>query len=470
MALDWAFMRYMTAISRARNFARLLVRATGQRTPLPADQALHLARDPLGLLLLVVGLEALDPGAAALLGPQLLVLARAVARHDRVGGVEDQLGGAVVLLELDHGRLRPVALEVEDVAQVRATPRIDRLVVITDHAQVVMLHRERPDPQVLRAVRVLVLVDMQEAPALLVLGQHVLVLEEPHGLEQQVVEIERVGLAQAFAVAGRQPRDGALAMVRGVLGQERRIEHLVLGPADRAEDDGRPELAGQRHVLFAQDLLHQRLLVVRVVDDEPAPDPDGLPVRAQDPRRQRMERAGHHVPTAFTDEADDPFAQFRGGPVGERDGQDPPRGHVLDADEVRDAMGQHARLARPGTGQDQQRAVRRRDGTRLLGVEGAHDLVGASRDRSRANGRVLRGLGRGRVLRLDRRIPHPGRFVGDRRGRVGEVRERCSRRGFSGFRRGIEGHVAGTAAAGGAHPLIVGRVAYPAPTGADRRR
>ena len=91
-------------------------------------------------------------------------------------------------------------------------------------------------------------------------------LEQPDGLEQQVVEVERVGRPQALLVARREAGDRPLAVVDGVLGEERRVEHLVLGPADRAEHRARPELAGQRQVLLAQDLLHQRLLVVGVVD------------------------------------------------------------------------------------------------------------------------------------------------------------------------------------------------------------
>ena len=84
-----------------------------------------------------------------------------------------------------------------------------------------MLRGERPDPQVLRAVRVLVFVDVEVAPLLLVLGEDVgRLLEEPDGLEQQVVEVERVGLAQALLVAGREAGDRPLAVVRGVLGEE----------------------------------------------------------------------------------------------------------------------------------------------------------------------------------------------------------------------------------------------------------
>ena len=39
-------------------------------------------------------------------------------------GVEDQLGRAVVALELDDGRVGIVALEVEDVADIGASPAV----------------------------------------------------------------------------------------------------------------------------------------------------------------------------------------------------------------------------------------------------------------------------------------------------------------------------------------------------------
>ena len=167
IARDCAFIRYITATSLARNRLDSSSSARRVRTDRarPPDQPVDLARDPLGLLLLVEGLEALDRHAALVLGPQLLVGPALVARHDGVGRVEDQLRRAVVLLELDDRRLGVVALEVEDVLDVRAPPAVDRLVVVPHHAQVPVGRRQRPDPQVLRPVRVLVLVDVQVAPA-----------------------------------------------------------------------------------------------------------------------------------------------------------------------------------------------------------------------------------------------------------------------------------------------------------------
>ena len=56
----------------------VVVGPAGQERALAADQRVDLARDPFGLFLLVVGLEALDRPAAGVLRPELLVLAAAL--------------------------------------------------------------------------------------------------------------------------------------------------------------------------------------------------------------------------------------------------------------------------------------------------------------------------------------------------------------------------------------------------------
>ena len=119
------------------------------------------------------------------------------------------------------------------------------------------------------------------------------------------------------------------------------------------------------------------LLVVGVVDDEPAADPDRLAVAPEDPGAERVERARLDVATRLADERDDPLAQLAGGAVRERHREDLPRPDALDADEVGDPMGEDAGLAAAGAGEDQERPVGRRDGAGLLRVEAADDLLGA---------------------------------------------------------------------------------------------
>ena len=205
---------------RPRRPARARTEPAG---PASGHERLDLARDPLGLLVLAVGLEALDEHAARVLGPELLVLAALVARHDRVRGVEDELRRAVVLLQLDDRRVGVVALEVEDVAQVRAAPAVDALVVVADDGEVVVLAARAADPEVLRAVRVLVLVDVQVAPALLVVGE-----DRPGACSKRrtasLSRSSKSSAAEAFRRpgSGRRPgRTGLVVAARELVGLER---------------------------------------------------------------------------------------------------------------------------------------------------------------------------------------------------------------------------------------------------------
>ena len=244
----------MTATSWPERVATVLVvRATGEDGAATADQALDLAGDPLGLLFLVVGLEALDRQPRPAFAVQsFLSLRAALLRDDRVGGVEDQLRRAVVLLELHDRRVREVALEVEDVAEVRAAPGVDRLVVVADDAQVAV--RSRPGrgptgtapgscPGTRRRG------GSASAPGTAP-GRPGAWSNRRTASQQEVVEVERArpraGAADSDRRAGRSIRS---MVVDRVVGQERRVEHLVLRPADRARAPPRAELAGGRQVV-----------------------------------------------------------------------------------------------------------------------------------------------------------------------------------------------------------------------------
>ena len=81
------------------------------------DEPLDLAEHEPGLGVLVGHHAQLDRVAVAELGPQRLLHRPAVVGDDGVGGREDGLGRAVVLLELDHVGIGVVVTEVEDVAR-----------------------------------------------------------------------------------------------------------------------------------------------------------------------------------------------------------------------------------------------------------------------------------------------------------------------------------------------------------------
>jgi hypothetical protein len=157
----------------------------------------------LRLVALVGSLVEADGVASAAFGDEALLLAGLVVSDHARGAVEDGSGGAVVPLETDHARLGMVLLEVEDVADVGTPPGVDRLVGIPYHAEVAVLPGQLVDQPVLHAVRVLVLVHQHvlPAPAIVVedLGE---AIEELGGLDQQIAEVEGVGVGEEPLIGG----------------------------------------------------------------------------------------------------------------------------------------------------------------------------------------------------------------------------------------------------------------------------
>src|SRR3990170_4833043 len=89
-----------------------------------------------------------------------------IVRDDARRRVEDVLGGAVVLLELDDFSSRKIILKIEDVIDVRSTKTINTLIFVAHRGDVAGLPGQQLHQDVLRLVRVLVLVDEQVLKAL----------------------------------------------------------------------------------------------------------------------------------------------------------------------------------------------------------------------------------------------------------------------------------------------------------------
>src|SRR6476660_5553486 len=150
----------------------------------------ELLDDEVRLVTLVETAGRRDALPAPMRGAQRLAHPPLVGADDDVGEVEDFRRAAVVLLEANDVRLREILVEVEDVPDVGAAPSIDRLVVVTDDADVAVSAGEELDELILRVVRVLILVDedvLELAPVLLELGR--ILGEEANGKDEQIVEV-----------------------------------------------------------------------------------------------------------------------------------------------------------------------------------------------------------------------------------------------------------------------------------------
>ena len=210
---------------------------------------------------------------------------------------------------------------------------------------------------VLRAVRVLVLVDEYVGEALLIGPRDIRkALQQKPGVVEQIVEIHSVGAYEALLVHGEDPRrHGVLeALVR----RGRKVgstSQLVFRLRDAVGESLRRKALGVE-VQLGGDVFHQALRVVGVVYGELARVPYLVGVLAQDAHAHAVEGAHPH-PAHGPCQSGKTRAHLLGCLVGEGDGQNLPGLHAAIAHEMRDAVGEDARLARTRAGQHEQRPV-----------------------------------------------------------------------------------------------------------------
>jgi hypothetical protein len=282
-------------------------------------------RDEVRLLVLVPATVDGRRLTGGVLRPQRLVLALQVVVDDGGGDSQDALRRPVILLEAHHARPREILLEIEDVGNIRTPPTVDRLVWIAHDADVAVLRGQQADDAVLRAVRVLVLVDQHVPPEAAIVRDDVRrVGEEPDDEQQEVVEIDRAGLLQAPFVARVHERGLLLPRPARVAQRLRHADHLVLEIGEAVAGRARGEGA-VRQLPLLHALLQERGAVVLVVDREVPRQADVLPVLAQDADARRVERRDEGRPQPHRgEERLHPPRHLAGGLVGEGHRQDVP--------------------------------------------------------------------------------------------------------------------------------------------------
>jgi hypothetical protein len=305
------------------------------------------------LRVLVLDLD--DPHGIAVsqLAPEVLGLALAVVGDDRVRRLQDRVRRAVVLLERDQLRTAEVPLELEDVADVGAAERVDGLVRVTDREHVLVLAGQELEQAVLGVVRVLVLVDEDVAkrllPARAGLGE---ALEHLDGQHEQVVEVDGVRGVQAALVEPVHVRDGLV-----VEGGDARLvllrpDQLVLRHGDLRVDSAGDEALGITVELLEAE-LHEPDLVGLVVDREVRAVAEARGFAPEDAPARGVEGHDPHAGSDVAEDALETLLHLAGRLVREGDGQDLLRLHTAGGDEVRDAVGEHPRLSRPRSRDDE---------------------------------------------------------------------------------------------------------------------
>ena len=292
--------------------------------------------------------------ARAVFRPQFLLEQLVVVPDQAVGGVEDARRGAVVLFELDDAQCRVIDLQLAQVLDVRAAPRVDGLVVVAHRRERAALADQRTQQAVLRAVGVLVFVDQQIAqtspPAL---ARFFVALEELHRQADEVIEIHRLVSAQRALVFGVEACSDHLEfVVSQLVGLRRRDEgvfprrNLPLQLARHALVDAAGEVG---------DDLHG---VRRVEDRKLRLQPAHRRLLADDAHAECMEGAQREpARRAPTHETGDALLHFVRSLVGEGDCGDVLRTEAALLDQVGDLVRDHACLAAARASQYQRRAI-----------------------------------------------------------------------------------------------------------------
>ena len=278
--------------------------------------------------------------------------------------------GTVVLFQPDHVGAGKILFEPKDVAHLGAAPAIDRLVVVAHAADVHVPLRQKPEPEILRYIGVLIFVDedVAEPPAVL-LEQVIVLLEDLDHVEQEIAEIDRVQRLQPRLVFGVErgalPVEGAGIGGGDLVGRQRAILPAV---DDRGQLPRRPAFLVDPG--GADQLFHQPDLVVGVEDGEIGLQPHELRMAAQKLDADRVKRAepGHPL-DGLPHQLSHAPAHLARGLVGEGDGQDLVRPRRPGGQKMRDPRGQRARLAGARARQHQHRAVEPLHRIALRGVQ-----------------------------------------------------------------------------------------------------
>ena len=300
--------------------------------------------------------------------------APAIVRDDARGGVENFLRRAVIFLQANDARAGIILVKAENVADIGAAPAVDGLILVADDAQVARLVYEQPQQIVLHAVGVLVFVDVNVAETRLPGGarfrkfaQHL------NGAQQQIVKIERAGLAENVFVLRIHFRGGnsqRVVVLGGLRGDLRGSLRMILREADALEKAA-DFLARILDVQMFERKFHGRDLVVGVKNLEIARQSEAFRLAAQEPCGKRVKRSDPRIVKRLSladEQIADALFHLRRGFIGERHGENRAARHAL-LDQVRDPIGDGARLARARAGKNQDGAINSGCGFMLPGIQ-----------------------------------------------------------------------------------------------------
>ena len=341
------------------------------------DQLLNLRHHISSLIHFIERGIQFDQRAVAVVGPQFLAQAFRIVRDHRIGGSQDVAGRAVILFQPNGARAGIIVKELLHVADLRAAPAVNRLVVIADHEHLAAFAGKQTDEGVLHIVGVLEFVDQNLAETLPVVFQQRRRFQQGFVRAQQNLgEIHQAGTLAADLVLliHLQLRPGVGIAHRNLNGG-RSPAGILLG-IDPPHQLLRRK-AGVVQLQIGDHALDHAQLIVGIEHLKAFRQRGILPVQAQQPVRDAVEGPDPHATCTVRQQCGDARAHFGSGFIGEGDRQNAVQRNIEDLIEPTYAVGQHAGLSGTGAGQHQIRARLGTDGLalrRIQGIDEAGDI------------------------------------------------------------------------------------------------
>ncbi len=203
---------------------------------------------------------------------------------------------------------------------IRTTPTVDALIIVTHNAKVATIFGEELDQGILGIVGVLIFIDMHIRKTMTIAFQHVWMLQkEGEGANEQVVKIKRIGLFEAHFIGRIQiVHLLCLQVFGGLIKPFIGREQFVFCTADSGFDFSRGEGFVIDVKLFDQ-FLDDTLLIVIVIDGKGTRVAEFFDIPTQDLGTHGVKGAHPNVIAFFAHQLTDTFTHFFGSFIGKGD-------------------------------------------------------------------------------------------------------------------------------------------------------
>lgn len=202
-----------------------------------------------------------------IVSPHALFESGLIVLDDDVGGINDRLGRSVVLLQFDHDCFSEVSLEVDDIFDVRSSPTVDTLPIITDDTEVSCFVGQEAYDAVLDFVGILIFIDIEILKFIVEVLENIWKLQDIIGLEKDIVEVECIaGFESSFVfwvdLIDERSKvivdSGAVAVwiYTAIFGERDLVLHLPVGCVFWVD------------LFFFDDLFDDSLAIATVIDRE----------------------------------------------------------------------------------------------------------------------------------------------------------------------------------------------------------